>query len=98
MLFTVADVGIPLLTKELETIVIPEISGRYHTPIGHIHFEFKKFVININISVCMYYFYFSIKIESFSIPTHSLTSGSSGLELKATEISAAIHGDWHYRL
>lgn len=73
----VADVGIPMLTKELETIVIPEFSGKHHD----IHYEFKN-----------------IKIESISMPTYSLTSGSSGLELKITDISASIHGDWHYRL
>ena len=47
MLFAVANVGIPMLSDELETIVIPEISGDKH----HIHYEFKKFVTNIDISV-----------------------------------------------
>ena len=54
MLFTVANVGIPMLSDELETIVIPEISGDKH----HIHYEFKKFVTNIDISVHVSIMYF----------------------------------------
>ena len=96
-----AHVGIPMLTEKLETIVIPEISGRKHTPVGHVHYEFKKFVTKYQYLcyICNgVIFYFSIKIESFSMPTYSLTSGNSGLELKTSEISATIHGDWHYKL
>ena len=42
---TVADVGIPMLVDQLKTIVIPTISGKFDTPIGHVSYDLSKFVI-----------------------------------------------------
>lgn len=98
---TVADVGIPMLIDQLKTIVVPNMSGRFDTPIGHFDYEFSKFVIVIFhtqiLLVNWFFVYFSIQFESFTIASYSLTSGSTGLELKASGISASIHADWHYR-
>lgn len=98
LLVTVADVGIPMLIEKLKTIVIPPISGRTDTPVGHFHYDLSKFVTNhVYIHRVTILFHCSIKIESFSIPTYSLTSGSAGLTLKTSGISVSLHADWHYR-
>lgn len=55
------------------------------------------FTACIELLMCFLILSFSIKIESFSLPNYSLTSGSTGLALKTSGISISIHGDWHYR-
>ncbi|XP_065884847.1 bactericidal permeability-increasing protein-like isoform X2 [Dysidea avara] len=40
----------------------------------------------------------NIKLQSFAIPTYSLTSVHAvGLQLQASRMSASVHADWHYR-
>ena len=44
----VAEIGIPLLIEQLKTIVIPTISGKFETPIGHFDYDLSKFVTNLS--------------------------------------------------
>ena len=41
--------------------------------------------------------YCSIVLQSFSIPTATLTTSSAGLTVAASGISLHITADWHYK-
>lgn len=75
------EVAITVLHKRLSTVTIPDITGDADTPVGHISFKLS-----------------SVRITSVSIPTSSFkTVAGVGLELKASGISLAMSGKWHYR-
>ena len=67
--YTVAEVGIPMLIDQLKTIVIPDLSGRFDTPIGHFDYDFTKFVaifhIHIHILIVNWFFLFQHSIWIF---------------------------------
>lgn len=73
------QVGVALLESSLRDLSIPDLTGSVKISFGIGHITFTWTVSQV-------------QIQSLSIPTSSLTTGSNGLTLKASSISAKTGG------